>query len=380
MLENTRRVDTVLLDKTGTVTDRAPPAARIAVRGRRLQGRGPDGRRRGRAGQRAPDRPSGRRRSAAGPPRPLPRSATSRPTRARAPRPGSRTPGGRRQGRALRAGVARGWLEHAETQAGTAVFVGWDGRAQAALTVEDRCRSSRAAIARLRELGLTPYLLTGDSATNAAQRRRAGGHRRRRTCAPTCCPPTSAASWTELQRSGRVVAIVGDGVNDAAALARRTSGWRWARAPTSPWTPPTSCSCGPTCDAVADGGARCRARRCASSSRTSFWAFGYNAAAIPLAALGLLNPMIAGATMALSSVLVVTDSLRLKRFGRWGCTARRGSPRTPRLLRTGEQPPRSQPTHPRPPPPSRLRLGLSPDAPVPPPPPPPPSPRRDRSR
>ena len=211
--------------------------------------------------------------------------------------------------------VAPELLEHAETSAGTTVFVGWDGAAQAALTVEDTVReSSAAAIARLRELGLTPYLLTGDSASNARSVAEQVGISADHVRADVL-PADKHRVVTELQRSGRVVAMVGDGVNDAAALAQADLGLAMGSGTDVAMDSADIVLVRADLDAVADAIALSR-KTLRVIKQNLAWAFGYNTAAIPLAALGLLNPMIAGATMALSSVLVVTNSLRLKRFGR----------------------------------------------------------------
>ncbi len=212
-------------------------------------------------------------------------------------------------------GVAPELLEHARSNAGTTVFVGWDGVAQAALTVEDTVRdSSKAAIARLRELGLTPYLLTGDSASNARSVAEQVGIDASNVRADVL-PAQKHEVVTELQQSGRVVAMVGDGVNDAAALAQADLGLAMGSGTDVAMDSADIVLVRPDLDAVGDAIGLSR-ETLRIIKQNLAWAFGYNTAAIPLAAFGLLNPMIAGATMALSSVLVVSNSLRLKRWTR----------------------------------------------------------------
>ncbi|MEW1955844.1 heavy metal translocating P-type ATPase [Terrabacter sp. NPDC080008] len=206
-------------------------------------------------------------------------------------------------------------LEHARSHAGTTVFVGWDGVAQAALTVEDTVReSSTAAVARLRALGLTPYLLTGDSLSNARSVAEQVGIDQANVRAEVM-PAQKHEVVTALQQSGKVVAMVGDGVNDAAALAQADLGLAMGSGTDVAMDSADIVLVRPDLDAVGDAIGLSR-ETLRIIKQNLAWAFGYNTAAIPLAAFGLLNPMIAGATMALSSVLVVSNSLRLKRWSR----------------------------------------------------------------
>ncbi len=198
---------------------------------------------------------------------------------------------------------------------GTTIYVGWEGTARAALTVTDTVReTSAAALRELAGLGLTAYLLTGDNARAARSVARAVGIPEDRVIADVR-PEDKYAVVERLQREGKVVAMVGDGVNDAAALAQADlglamgSGTDVAMNSADIVLMRTDLAAVPT----AIGLSRATLR---TIKQNLGWAFAYNTAAIPLAVAGLLNPMIAGGAMALSSVLVVTNSLRLRRFGR----------------------------------------------------------------
>ena len=204
---------------------------------------------------------------------------------------------------------------HAAGRGGTTVFVGWDGVAQAALTVEDTVReSSSAAIARLGELGLTAYLLTGDGAATAASVALEVGIPAERVLSDVM-PADKHQVVLDLQRQGHVVAMVGDGINDAAALAQADLGLAMGTGTDVAIDSADIVLVRADLDAVGDAIELSRETLKVIKQNLA-WAFGYNTAALPLAAFGLLNPMIAGATMALSSVLVVSNSLRLKRFAR----------------------------------------------------------------
>ena len=205
-------------------------------------------------------------------------------------------------------------LTHAH-HPGTTVFLGWDGRAQATLTVADEVREdSAAAVAALADEGLTAYLLTGDSRENAAAVARAVGIPDARVLAEVR-PADKHAEVARLQAEGRVVAMVGDGINDAAALARADLGLAMGSGTDVAMESADIVLVRPELSAVVD--ALHLSRRTLRTIKQNLgWAFGYNTAAIPLAMAGLLNPMIAGGAMALSSVLVVTNSLRLRRVRR----------------------------------------------------------------
>ncbi|MFJ9405878.1 heavy metal translocating P-type ATPase [Streptomyces sp. NPDC101393] len=199
----------------------------------------------------------------------------------------------------------------AEAAGRTAVAVGWDGATRALLVVSDAVKPTSAeAVRRLRALGLTPVLLTGD---NAAVARSVATEVGIDDVIADVLPEEKVAAVQRLQAQGRKVAMVGDGVNDAAALATADLGL----------------AMGTGTDAAIEAGdltlVRGDLRAAADAIRLAratlgtikgnlFWAFGYNIAALPLAAAGLLNPMIAGAAMAFSSVFVVGNSLRLRRF------------------------------------------------------------------
>lgn len=199
--------------------------------------------------------------------------------------------------------------------AGSTVWVGWDGTAHATLTVADTLRPDAAeSVRRLGELGLTAYLLTGDQRGTAEAVARDVGIAADRVVAEVH-PEDKHAMVERLQREGRIVAMVGDGVNDAAALAQADLGIAMGSGTDVAAASADLVLMRSEVSAVAQGIDLSRATL-RTIKQNLAWAFGYNTAAIPLAMAGLLNPMIAGAAMALSSVLVVTNSLRLRGFGR----------------------------------------------------------------
>ena len=319
VLERSQRIDTVVLDKTGpsrpgrmalveVVRRRdAPPTAAGPGRG-------------GRGGLRAPHRPGHRR-------PPPPRRPASRPTGRRISGP-SRATVSPPPSTATRSWSGAGccWPAAGMTwRRPRASAAGAGGHRPHRRP--GRCRrqspgapwpwptpssqAPRAALDHLRALGLDLVMLTGDNASTAAAVARQVGIDR---VVAGVLPGGKAAEIARLQAEGRVVAMVGDGINDAPALvAGRPRASPSGRAPTWPsrrrtspcwpptwraWPPPSACRSAPT-------------RR---SCENLGWAFGYNTAALPLAALGLLNPVVAGAAMGMSSVSVVANSMRLRRF------------------------------------------------------------------
>ncbi|MUN64871.1 heavy metal translocating P-type ATPase [Kocuria sediminis] len=199
----------------------------------------------------------------------------------------------------------------AEAQGKTTVAIGWDGQARGILVVADEVKPTSAqAIAQFKELGLTPVLLTGDNQAVAAQVAAEVGIDE---VIAEVLPKDKVDVVAKLQGQGKTVAMVGDGVNDAPALAQANLGLAMGTG--------TDVAIEAADITLVRGDLRAAADAIRLSRRTLrtiktnlFWAFAYNTAAIPLAAFGLLNPMLAGAAMAFSSVFVVTNSLRLRSF------------------------------------------------------------------
>jgi Cu+-exporting ATPase len=207
-------------------------------------------------------------------------------------------------------GAADSPLEPVE-RTGTTVAVAWDGAFRGTITVSDTTKpTSTAAIAELRALGLEPVLLTGD---NAAVARSVAAEVGIDRVVADVTPADKLRVVHELQAEGRVVAMIGDGVNDAAALAAADLGIAMGTG-TDVAIQASDLTLVKGDLATAVDAVRLARATLRTIKGNLFWAFAYNLAAIPLAALGFLNPLIAGLAMAFSSVFVVTNSLRLRRF------------------------------------------------------------------
>ncbi|MFB8087755.1 heavy metal translocating P-type ATPase [Streptomyces sp. NPDC055992] len=317
VLESTRRIDTIVLDKTGTVTTGRmtlqavhTAAGTTDTEALRLAG----------ALEHASEHPIAQA---------VATTATERTGTLPTPEDFANVPGlgvrGTVEGHAVLVGRPRlltdagitlpeslaAAFEEAAAQGRTAIAVGWDGEARAVLEVADTVKDTSAeAVAALRDLDLTPILLTGDNRAAAESVAREVGIDEVRA---EVLPEEKAHVIRGLQAQGRVVAMVGDGVNDAAALATADLGLAMGTG--------TDAAIEASDLTLVRGDLKVTADAIRLSRRTLttirgnlFWAFGYNVAALPLAAFGLLNPMIAGAAMAFSSVFVVTNSLRLRSF------------------------------------------------------------------
>ncbi len=202
-------------------------------------------------------------------------------------------------------------IDSAESQGATVVAVGWDGAVRGALVVADAIRPTSArAIALLRELGLRPVLLTGDNSSSARAVATAVGIEDVRA---EVMPEDKVAVVRELQATGASVAMTGDGVNDAAALAQADLGIAMG-AGTDAAIEASDITLVRSDLLSAVDAIRLSRRTLRTIKGNLFWAFAYNVAMIPLAAVGLLSPLFAGAAMAFSSVFVVANSLLLRRF------------------------------------------------------------------
>ena len=320
VLESTRRVDTVVLDKTGTITegrmslvDVHPADGEDSAQVLRLAGALED----------ASEHPVARAIAAAA------RGRSDRPLPPIEEFANDEGLGvhGTVDGHAVLVGRPRllqdwsvampadlaGAKSDAEARGHTVVAVAWDGAARGLLSVADTVKEGSAeAVRGLRALGLTPVLLTGDAERAARAVASEIGIDPERVIAEVM-PADKDEVVARLQKEGRVVAMVGDGVNDAAALARADLGLAMGTG--------TDVAIEASDLTLVRGDLRAAVDAIRLSRRTLstikgnlFWAFAYNTAALPLAAAGLLNPMLAGAAMAFSSVFVVVNSLRLRRF------------------------------------------------------------------
>ncbi|HEV2345856.1 MAG TPA: heavy metal translocating P-type ATPase [Actinocrinis sp.] len=317
VLESTRRVDTIVLDKTGTVTTGAmtlirtiPAAGEAEGEILRLSG----------ALESASEHPIARA---------VARGALERHGALPGVRQFSNTDGlgvegvvdehavivGRPALLAKRGldlpGDLRDELAAAEAGGSTAIAVAWDGKARGVLVIADVVKPGSAeAVARLRALGLTPMLLTGD---NAEVARRIAAQVGIDEVIAQVLPAQKAEHVRRLQSEGRVVAMVGDGINDSAALAQADLGLAMGTGADAAIEAADLTLVSGDPRSVPDA-VRLSRRTLATIKGNLFWAFAYNVAAIPLAAAGLLNPVIAGGAMAFSSVFVLSNSLRLRRF------------------------------------------------------------------
>ncbi|MFF5792569.1 heavy metal translocating P-type ATPase [Paeniglutamicibacter sp. NPDC012692] len=320
VLEDTRKIDTVLLDKTGTVTEgnlavaSATPASGfdeaelLALAG---------------AAESGSEHPIAHAIvEAARAVAPLAAAAafTSAPGGGVRATIGTRTVVAGRESWLRENGIEltdehRASLAAAQQTGATSIMIGVDGSFAGLVNLTDTIKeSSAAAIARLKELGLRPVLLTGDNKAVATQVAAKVGIAPEDVFADVF-PDGKAQAVRDLQARGQVVAMVGDGVNDAPALAQADLGIAMGSGTDVAIEAADLTIMGNDLNQVAQSIELSR-KTLGTIKMNLFWAFAYNTAGIPIAALGFLNPMIAGAAMAASSVLVVANSLRLRSFGK----------------------------------------------------------------
>ncbi|MCU0301604.1 MAG: heavy metal translocating P-type ATPase [Candidatus Nanopelagicales bacterium] len=337
VLESTRRVDTIVLDKTGTLTEGRMQVVEVhatagADRDEVLAVAG--------AVEEHSEHPIGRAiaAAAAGQRAEAVAHPTAHPTARMPGRTGGPVPvdefrataglgvEGVLAGRHVAAGrpswLSEQWalpmpedlgvrVQQAESAGRTAVAVAWDGAVHGIVEVADTVKpTAPEAISRLRGLGLTPVLLTGD---NVRAARAVGDDLGIDQVVAGVLPAGKVDAVRDLQEQGRVVAMVGDGVNDAAALAQADLGIAMGTGTDVAIAAADLTLVGGDPRATVDA-IRLSRRTLRTIQGNLFWAFAYNVAAIPAAIAGLLNPFLAGAAMAFSSVFVVTNSLRLRRF------------------------------------------------------------------
>ncbi|MGP3978699.1 heavy metal translocating P-type ATPase [Streptomyces sp. 8N114] len=319
VLENTRKADTIVLDKTGTVTTGTMTLLDVHVADGTTQ---EEALRLAGALENASEHPIAQA---------VAKGATAKYGTLPAPEDFANIPGlgvqGIVEGHAVLVGrekLLADWAlelpselaaarQAAEKAGRTAIAVAWDGQARAVLEVADAVKPTSAeAIGRLRGLGLRPVLLTGDNRTVAESVAAEVGIEPDDVIAEVM-PEDKVSVVKRLQEQGRSVAMVGDGVNDAAALAQADLGLAMGTGTDAAIEAGDLTLVRGDLRAAADA-IRLSRRTLATIKSNLFWAFAYNIAALPLAAAGLLNPMIAGAAMAFSSVFVVGNSLRLRSF------------------------------------------------------------------
>ncbi|OJU41088.1 MAG: copper-translocating P-type ATPase [Microbacterium sp. 69-10] len=318
VLESTRRVDTIVLDKTGTVTEgRMSVVSAVPEQGTdaeellRLAG----------AIEHASEHPIARAIASAA----TDEADAGLPTVESFQNHEGRGVTGVVEGRAMLVGrlsLLEDWSVHpsaellsakadAESAGQTAILVAWDGAPRGMIVVADEVKATSAeAVAQLKALGLAPVLLTGD---NQAAARHIAAQVGIDEVIAEVLPADKVAVVAGLQAEGRVVAMVGDGVNDAPALAQADLGMAMGTGADAAIQASDITLVRGDLRAASDA-IRLSRRTLGTIKGNLFWAFAYNTAAIPLAALGLLNPMLAGAAMAFSSVFVVGNSLRLRSF------------------------------------------------------------------